>query len=179
MATVTLLFRRRVRVGREAEYERWLASLQQATRDAPGYVGAETIRPGEASPTREYVTIVRFDSYDHLRAWEDSGLREQRLAQLPPEVVHGDAEITRLEGLEFWFSPPGAAVKAPSRHKMTVVMIPIVVAIASLTGPALRWLMGDTIAFARLVLAVTLQVVLLTYVIMPRVTMWLRRWLYR
>jgi antibiotic biosynthesis monooxygenase (ABM) superfamily enzyme len=74
MTTVTITFRRRLRVGREAEYERWLGSLQEASRDAPGYGGVETIRPADGSPVLEYVSIVRFASYDHLRAWEASAL---------------------------------------------------------------------------------------------------------
>jgi antibiotic biosynthesis monooxygenase (ABM) superfamily enzyme len=180
MTTVTIVFRRRVRPGREPDYERWLAALQEASRDAPGYIGVETIRPGDGNPVREYVSIVRFASYDHLRAWDGSGVRGEWLARLPPEVVEGEAEIKRLEGLEFWFRPPGnPPAAAPSAHKMTVVIIPIVVAIASVTGPLLRWLMGDVYPLIRLAVSASIQVVLMTYVIMPRVTRWLAGWLFR
>jgi antibiotic biosynthesis monooxygenase (ABM) superfamily enzyme len=179
MTTVTILFRRRVRAGREADYEQWLAALQQASRDSAGYIGVETIRPAEGNPVREYVSIVRFASYDHLRAWEASGVRNVWLARLPPGVVEADAEIKRLDGLEFWFRPPGPHVQAPSPLKMTLVITPIVVVIASVTGPLLRWLMGDLHSLVRLTLGATIQVVLMTYVIMPRVTRWLRGWLFR
>jgi uncharacterized protein len=178
MGAVTILFRRRVHAGHEAEYEGWLASLQEASRAAPGYVGVETIRPGEGSPLREYVSIVRFASYDDLRAWEASAIRDRWLARMPPGVVDGDAEIKHLDGLEFWFRSPGDPVKAPSAHKMVLVIIPIVVAIASLTGPLLRWLLADVPSLVRLAVSAAIQVALMTYVIMPRVTRWLRGWLF-
>jgi antibiotic biosynthesis monooxygenase (ABM) superfamily enzyme len=43
----------------------------------------------------------------------------------------------------------------------------------------LRSVIDDAYSFARLVIGATIQVVLLTYVIMPRVTTWLRSWLFR
>jgi len=178
-AVMTILFRRRVRAGREAEYEQWLASLQEASRDAPGYVGVETIRPGDGDAIREYLSIVRFASYDHLRAWEASGVRDKWLERLPHEVVDGDAAIRRLDGLEFWFQSPRAPAQAPSAHKMVLVIIPVVFAITSALGPLLQWLMSDVHSLVRLAVGVTVQVVLMTYVIMPRITQLLRKWLFR
>jgi antibiotic biosynthesis monooxygenase (ABM) superfamily enzyme len=70
---------------------------------AAGYCGVETIRPDDGAAVRQYVSIVRFDSYEHLHAWEQSGLREAWLARLPSGVVEAEAEVARLEGLEFWF----------------------------------------------------------------------------
>lgn len=43
---VTVVARRRIRQGREAEYEAWLSRLiAAATADAPGFLGAEVLRP--------------------------------------------------------------------------------------------------------------------------------------
>ena len=177
--SVTLVFRRVVRAGRGTDYERWLSALQQASRGAPGYVGVETIRPADAAAVREYVSILRFDSYPALRAWEDSGLREEWLGRLPPGVVDGEAEVKRLEGLEFWFEPPGrSGAAAPSPHKMVVIIIPLVVLVVSAMTPLLRAALGDDRPFLRLLISATLQVSLMTYVIMPRVTRLLARWLF-
>src|SRR5262249_21768951 len=116
---VTLVLRRHVKAGREAEYEMWLAGLQEASRGVAGYLGVSTIRPAEGNVAREFVTIVRFDSYHNLRAWEESELRRQWNARLPVDAVDGDVDIRRLEGLEFWFQAPGAAAPvSPSAHKM-------------------------------------------------------------
>jgi uncharacterized protein len=174
----TIVFRRRVRPGREAEYERWLATVQEASRGARGYVGVETIRPAEGAGIPEYVSVARFASHDDLRAWEESGVLKDRLAQLPADVVEGDAEVKQLDGLEFWFRAPGAQVVAPSRYKMVLVLIPLVVAIVSVLGPVVRRVLGDANPLLRLAITASLQVTLLTYVIMPRVTRWLAAWLF-
>ena len=42
---VTLVLRRKVKAGREAEYETWLAGVQEASRGVAGYLGVSTIRP--------------------------------------------------------------------------------------------------------------------------------------
>ena len=47
----------------------------------------------------EYISIVRFDCFENLRAWEESELRRDWLAKLPPDTVDGEADIRRLEGL--------------------------------------------------------------------------------
>jgi len=46
-------------------------------------------------------------------------------------------------------------------------------------GPLLRALFPNSPPFVRTVLMVGLQVSLMTYVIMPRVTKWLAGWLFR
>jgi uncharacterized protein len=179
MTTVTIIFRRRVCSGREPDYERWLGALQEASRSAPGYLGVETIRPGDGASVREYVSIVRFASYEHLRAWEDSRTRENWLERLPPGVVDGEAEIKRLDGLEFWFQGAGhPGALAPSPHKMVLLIIPIVIAIVSAMRPVLRAILGDVHPFIGLLISATVQVSLLTYVIMPRVTRLFSRWLF-
>src|SRR5262245_59089983 len=106
MGPVTLVLRRNVKAGREAEYETWLAGVQEASRGVAGYLGVSTIRPAEGSVAGEFISIVRFDSYHNLRAWEESELRRQWSACLPVDAVDGDVDIRRLEGLEFWFQAP-------------------------------------------------------------------------
>jgi antibiotic biosynthesis monooxygenase (ABM) superfamily enzyme len=177
---VTLVLRRKVKAGREAEYETWLAGLQEASRGVAGYLGVSTIRPAEGNVAREFVSIVRFDSYQNLRAWEESELRRQWSARLPVDAVDGDVDIRRLEGLEFWFQAPGAAAPvSPSAHKMAMVIFVLVLCLVTGLGPLLRALFPNAPPFVRTVLIVGLQVSLMTYVIMPRVTKWLAGWLFR
>jgi hypothetical protein len=56
---VTVLIRRRVKPGCEAQYEAWLQALQAEARSLQGYLGVTTQRPGASGP-REYVSAVRF-----------------------------------------------------------------------------------------------------------------------
>ncbi|MDP8999540.1 MAG: antibiotic biosynthesis monooxygenase [Myxococcota bacterium] len=175
----TLIFRRKVKPGRAPAYREWVEGMQRASKDVIGFLGASTMR-GDVE--EDYISIVRFDTFENLRAWEESGLRREWIARLPPDTVDGDADVRRLEGLEFWFTaPPGvAAPVAPSPHKMALILVVIVLALVSALTPVVRAVVGvDAPPFARSAVMVVLQVFLMTYVIMPRVTKLLAGWLFR
>jgi hypothetical protein len=176
---VTLIFTRKVRPGREAEYRDWVSGIQAASRKVKGFLGASTMAKGNNASGNEYVSIVRFDSFDHLREWEGSDLRRDWLAKLPVDVVEGEAKVRRLEGFEFWFTSPGITPAAPpSPHKMAIVIYVIVVALVTALGPAVQSLLSGSPQVLRTMVVVALQVVLMTYVIMPRVTRLLAGWLF-
>ena len=97
---VTVIVTRRVRAGREADYEAWLARLQSSARSLPGYLGVTTQRPAPGGP-RDYVSVIRFASLAALQDFEGSDLRRRALAEVS-ELVEADATWQRLSGLEFW-----------------------------------------------------------------------------
>lgn len=178
---VTVLIRRHVKPGREADYEAWLQSLQAEARSLPGYLGVTTQRPAATGP-REYVSAVRFDSLQSLQAFEASEMRARYLVEVEP-LVQGDAVWEKLTGLEFWFSaPPGIVVPQPSRPRMALVMIAVVFTLVLVIGAAV-----DT-AFAalpfetpypmRLLVTIAIEVVLMTYWLMPALTRRLAPWIY-
>ncbi len=174
---VTVLITRLVRRGREADYEAWLGALQAAARGLPGYLGVTTQRPAPGAP-REYTSIVRFATLAHLRAFEGSELRAQHLAALG-DIAEAEAGWQTLTGLEFWFTPPpGTAVPQPVRWRMAVVMVAVVFALVLSIGSAVTALFGFLPAPLRLLLTITLEVLLMTYWLMPRLTRWLARWIY-
>jgi hypothetical protein len=173
----TVVVRRRIRPGREAEYEVWLTRLTEGVRERfPGYLGAEFDRP--ATPGGDYRSIFRFDTAEHLAAFEDSEFRRQMLDEAAP-LFAADAAWERMTGLEFWFDPPpGTRVPQPSPHRMALVLVAVVfvlvLALNLLLGPLMaRWPLP-----LRLLLTVTIQVVLMTYVIMPRLTPRIARFIY-
>jgi antibiotic biosynthesis monooxygenase (ABM) superfamily enzyme len=77
----TLIFSRKVKAGRETAYRAWFSGFQDATRLVIGFLGASTMGRGAAEG--EYISIVRFDTFEHLRAWEESDLRRDWLTRLP------------------------------------------------------------------------------------------------
>ncbi len=178
---VTVIIRRRVKPGREADYEAWLQRLQAEARQLPGYLGVTTQRPAAAGP-REYVSAVRFDSLAHLQAFEASELRRRHLAEVQP-FVEGDAAWERLTGLEFWFSaPPGTVVPQPSRPRMAVVMtlvvFGLVLAVGSVVNTAFARLPFATPYPLRLFVTIAIEVVLMTWLVMPAITKRLAPWIY-
>lgn len=178
---VTVIIRRRVKPGREAEYEAWLQRLQAEARMLPGYLGVTTQRPAGNGPG-EYVSAVRFDSLQSLQAFEASEMRARHLAEVAP-LVQGDAVWERLTGLEFWFSaPPGTVVPQPSRPRMALVMIAAVFTLVLVIGSAVNTAFAaqpfETPYPLRLLVTITIEVVLMTYWLTPVPTRRLARWIY-
>lgn len=178
---VTVIIRRRVKPGAEAAYEAWLQALQTDARLLQGYLGVITQRPAPGGP-REYVSAVRFDSLANLQAFERSDLRREHLARLG-DGVEGDAAWEAMTGLEFWFSPPpGTVVPQPSRPRMALVMVAMVFTLVLVIGSAVNAVFArlpfDTPYPLRLLLTIAIEVVLMTWWLMPLVTRRLARWIY-
>lgn len=172
---VTISISRRVIPGKELEYEQWVQGITAEAVKFPGHMGVNVIRP--TPPSTEYVSIFRFDSYEHSRDWEESATRADWLAGLAG-ITEGEDAVEKATGLEFWFSLPELPAAHPSPHKMALVLLVVVfvlvLAINFLLGPLLSgWPMA-----VRVFIGVFLQVMLMTYFVMPRVTRLLKPWLY-
>jgi hypothetical protein len=173
---VTITVRRKVKPGREAAYEAWLKRLTEGVaRDFPGYLGADVHRPGADGA---YRSVFRFDSLAHLEAFERSDFRAAMLAE-GAELFAADAAWERMTGLEFWFDPPpGTRAPQPSPHRMAVVLVAVVFALVLGLNLTLGPLMSGWPLALRLLVTVVIQVVLMTYVIMPRLTPLIARFIY-
>lgn len=142
-----------------------------------GYLGArvQRPRPGEGLT---YTSIFRFENVDTLRAFETSDLRQRALADVAA-LVEADAIWSRLTGLELWFTPPaGTVVPQPSRFRMALVMIVVVYALVLSLGQLVGAVMAAAPAPLRLLVTIVIEVLFMTYVLMPRLTRWLARWIY-
>ncbi|MCE2738526.1 MAG: antibiotic biosynthesis monooxygenase [Rhodobacter sp.] len=174
---VTITVRRKVKAGREKDYDAWLERLTQGTsRRFKGYLGAEFYRP--AAPGGEYRSVFRFDSPEHLDAFEQSAFRADLLAEAAP-LFAADAAWQRMTGLEFWFDPPpGTQVPQPSPHRMALVLVAVVFLLVLILNLTLGPLMSGWPLPLRVLVTVTIQVGLMTYVIMPRLTPRIARFIY-
>lgn len=174
---VTVVVRRRVKAGREAAYETWLARLIDGARDLPGYLGTTIHRPAAGGPP-QYTSVFRFDSLANLERFEASELRHRALAEVG-DLVEADAVWEKLTGLEFWFTaPPGTVVPQPSRSRMALVMILVVYGLVLSIGQLVARVLGLAPMPVRLLVTITIEVLLMTYWIMPRLTRWLAPWIY-
>ena len=173
---VTVVFVRRVKRGREGDYEAWLPKIVAALRLSPGFLGFENLRPVEGLQA-EHVLILRFDSEANLHRWEASPERKRWLAEATEFTEHL-ASIQRISGLEGLFTPPRTRVSlAPPKWKMFLVvslgLYPLVALTAVFVAPAL----GFVPLLPRLVITTLLNVALMTWAVMPLLTWVLRAWL--
>jgi antibiotic biosynthesis monooxygenase (ABM) superfamily enzyme len=115
---------------------------------------------------------------ESLRAFEESEMRRRYLAEVV-DYVEADATWQRLTGLEFWFTPPkGTVVPQPTRWRMSLVMIAVVYGLVLSIGRLVRLVLGDAPPALRLLVTIAIEVFFMTYVLMPRLTRWLARWIY-
>ncbi len=173
---VTVVFVRRVKRGREGDYEAWLPKIVAALRLSPGFLGFENLRPVEGLQA-EHVLILRFDSEANLHRWEASPERKRRLAEATEFTEHV-ASIQRIRGLEGLFTPPSTRVSlAPPKWKMFLVVSLGLYPLVALTAVFVAPMLGFMPLLPRLVVTTLLNVALMTWAVMPLLTWVLRGWL--
>ncbi|MDX2241367.1 MAG: antibiotic biosynthesis monooxygenase [Leptolyngbyaceae cyanobacterium bins.302] len=174
---VTVVIAQRVKPGQELPFETWMREIIAVASTYPGHLGTNVIHP-QPGIRPEYVIIFRFDGYENLKLWMSSRDREHWLAQAKPFITT-DPEIQQISGLEAWFSLPGQPLKTPPRYKTALLTWAVVFVLINL----LNWLVLPVLtsfpAWVRTLIFSGIMVILLTYVVMPRVTRLLRKWLYK
>lgn len=174
---VTAVISHLVKRGREQDYERWLRDISVVAQQFEGHQGVSFIRP-QSGICPEYVIILKFDRYTNLKQWLQSDVRRSWLAKAKP-LIQRDETIEVLTGLETWFTLPGKPMQLPpARYKMVIVTGLAVFTIANLLNYTLTPFLTGLPTLLRSLLFSFLSVSLLTYIVMPRLTKLLYRWLY-
>ena len=174
--TVTVVVTRKVKRGRESAYEDWLGRLLEDSKSMKGYLGATIQKPAPGST--EYTSIFRFDTVDNLRKFEESELHAKYLREVV-DYVDTDAIWKKFTVLEYWFTPPkGTVIPQPSRFRMALVMIAVVFGLVLSIGQLISMVAADVPYYLRLFVTLCIDIFLLTYVLMPRITRLLAKWIY-
>lgn len=173
---VTVIVRRRVRPSCVAEFEAWLDRIGGVARRFPGHMGVVIARPQDVA-VDDYVVVFRFDSDEHLAAWQQSDERAAALAEVEPCLIRSTIETQT--GLEFWFTPPAdAAGMAPSRPKMALVTLLGLYPLILFVVPVLGSLLADVPIPVATLISLAVVVALMTYAVMPLLTRALAFWLF-
>jgi hypothetical protein len=180
-SAVTVLVSRRVKPGHEAAFEQASEAMTAAARPFPGYLGGQLVRPdpeGDDEESNIYHTVFAFDTPEHLQTWQTSPERTARLAAIAPHTL-GSTKLREVSGLGHWFTPPaGIALQPPPRWKVAVVtwlgICPTVYILFLTVAPLLTgWPL-----LPRVMVITMLVVLLMTWVVAPRLTTWLKPFLY-
>ena len=188
---VTIIVKRIAKKDRIKEFEEWLSGISKEVSRQEGSIGIDIIRPTpnttNSKSKSEYVVIFRFNSYENLEKWEKSPIRNEWL-QKGRKLAESDPDVQKMTGLEFWFTPyfkdessPLIPLQPPPRYKMVIVTIPVISILLLTLVPQINFLTEMlSIPFpVRLVIALTIIVLLMSYVIMPLLTKLLKFWLFK
>ena len=171
---VTVTVARRVAPGGEVEFEEWAEELLRACSRFPGFLGAGLLRPGHVG--EDWHVVYRFDSPEHLAAWEQSAVRT-RLLDRAAHLMETTAEH-RITGLETWFALPSRTAPAPPRWKMFVASVGGIYALQLVLNLLLRPVVGSWPLALRLAPLAACVTALMTWLVMPRLALLLQGWLY-
>ncbi len=175
---VTISVSRKVVAGQEQAYEEWVSGISKVSARYAGHMGVNVLRPSDAT-NGEYVIIYRFDNYQNACKWEKSAERAEWIDKLN-DLVEGEATRKKVTGLEFWFDLPSIPVTmVPSKHKMALVLVFVVYTLVLTIGTLLQPVVGDQPFWIKLLLIIPIQVLLMTYLVMPTITRYLKNWIYQ
>lgn len=176
---VTVVISRRVKQGCEKAFEKFISGITASAMTFEGHLGTNVFRPSNPADN-EYRIIFKFDRASNLRIWEESECRRQWLARAESLRLE-PARIRVITGLETWFTLPSKKqIVPPPRHKMaTITLLALFPAIqlANLILVPLLELLPLPLLLRNLIVTAIL-VLLMTYVLMPRMTKLFSQWLY-
>lgn len=175
---VTVIVSRKVKQGREQEFEAWRLGIEQEASKFEGHLGTQLIRPSNHISS-EYVVIFKFDNYSNLKKWEESTGRA-RWIEKTGDFTEGSAHIHKLTGLEYWFALPKEPLQAPPpRYKMAIATFLALFPTINLVNLTINPLLDGLHEIIRLAITVMITVALMTYLIMPLMIRLLAFWLYK
>ena len=176
----TVVITHRLRENALAAYEDWLQEIAPLCKASSGHLDWHIVRPIPGL-SETYTIVIRFDTIDHLRAWMESPTRAQLIEKVQHLFATGD-DFFISSGLDFWFTPAGAKAKMPIRWKQYLVtwsaIFPLALVVPLLVTPLLHLLGLPNNRFVGTFAVTGVVVFLMVYVVMPRYTRFLRRWLF-
>lgn len=174
---VTVMVTRRVKPGHETEFEASLSGIVAASSAFSGHLGATMFRPDRPGES-QYGVVFKFDRESNLQLWLDSPERKEWLARIDKHAAE-EAKVRVMTGLETWFTLPSKEATRPlPRYKMAVLtwiaIFPLVTVMLLVLQPPLSILPFPV----PIMIMTALLTVLMTYLVMPRLTRLCARWLY-
>ena len=95
---ITAVASRRVKPGREGEFEEWISGILSAANGFPGYLGSNVVRPSGPEDD-EYQIVFKFDHASNLKRWEECRERRYWLHR-SEDLIKEEPNIRILTGLE-------------------------------------------------------------------------------
>ena len=174
---ITVVVRRRVKSGREAEFEAAMREFIGFALASPGHLAIHVIRPAGSEPA-DYTVVDKFETAEARRVFRESPAYQAWMQRLKA-LTEGDPQIEEMGGLASWFTLPDRPhAKPPPKYKMAFVTFLGVYPLATVLS---RFFGNLLSAWHPLLLAVVVNVAvvgMLAWVVMPLLTRLFARWLF-
>lgn len=172
---VTVLFDRKVRPDKKDAYEEWYQNLIETSELQTGHISTQVINDGD-----RYITVQQFDSQESLNAWLESPERSEKLKEMTEFVTEAPQPVS-FSGIESWFRLPSktTAHAKPRRWKQAIITFCVIYTLVLMLSIVVMPYIVDWPVIIRSAVFPLFIVPLMIYVIMPRVTKWLRKWLMK
>lgn len=169
---------RMVPASKVAGFEVLLQEMITAARSFAGHLGVDVLRPDGGGV---YQIIYRYRSRDEHEAWMTSDQRRELAARIDRLLDDGaTAEVRTVDGWEGWFVTPGYAPPAPPRRwKMAVITFAALYPLLLVLITVLRRVIGRWPLPLTMLVTLGLIVPLMTWLVMPMLTVRLGPWLRR
>ena len=166
----------------------WLDSVQTISQPFAGFIDRHVITP-IAGKTETFTVILRFDTTEHLHTWLTSSERRRLIDEVKPYLLDDDNYHVQ-SGLEFLFQPPPTQdphlvnVSPPSTPKpwkqfllTWSAIFPLVTVIFWLYEQVVNALNVHLTPLLAKLIITGLVVFMMVYVVMPRYTKLVKKWL--
>ncbi len=109
-----------VKPGMEEAYHAWVDSIRQMEARFPGYQGLQ-LQPPIPGVQTDWVSLLRFDTSEHLNAWLESDARRDALQEVEPFIDKREQQIaTSFSG---WFTFGDAPDQVPPNWKQSMIVL--------------------------------------------------------
>lgn len=174
---ITVVVRRRVKPGREVEFEAAMREFIGFALAAPGHLDIHVLRPAGTGPA-DYTVVDKFATAEARHAFKESSAYQEWMERLKA-LTEGDPQIEEMGGLAGWFTlPERPNAKPPPKYKMAFVTFLGVYPLATVLS---RFFGNLLSAWHPLLLGVVVNVAvvgMLAWVVMPLLTRIFARWLF-
>ncbi len=117
---VTEIITVKVEPGKEAAYHEWVDRIRQMEATFPGYRGLQ-VQPPISGLQDHWVSMLRFDSAEHMNAWLESDVRRDALREIEPFIERSERQVaTSFSG---WFTFADAPGQAPPNWKQSMIVL--------------------------------------------------------
>ncbi|MDC1162364.1 hypothetical protein OAT18_02860 [Tenacibaculum sp.] len=163
----------------QTEFENWQSRIILEIKNLEGFVSVSSKKLSETK--NEYFTIFQFDSNKNLQRWLDSGTKKKYMLEVEAYTL-SSPKVSFHKGLEIFFNKKEITLKESPFYKKVFLGIIAVYPLIIIVGKLFHWLIPN---FEKLPfeLGLFFEVIvistLMTFPVMPTLTKWFGKWLFK